>query len=147
MTKQTPFEQDIKNDLLDAEQAMSAPEIFRLAQARNMAITQSKRKMPKILWRTLGASCVSILLAGVLLNGQTGNHISTSGLDWKVATGVNSGVNSAENSKVNSDVSIGINNALDSSLANEATSDEALYLYEDLELDYWLADADMDGTS
>ena len=143
MTKQTQFEQDIKNDLLDAEQAMSAPEIFRLAQARNMAITQSKRKMPKILWRTLGASCASILLAGVLLNGQTGNHISTSGLDWKVATGVNS----AENSKVNSDVSNGINNALDSSLANEATSDEALYLYEDLELDYWLADADMDGTS
>jgi hypothetical protein len=143
MTKQTQFEQDIKNDLLDAEQAMSAPEIFRLAQARNMAITQSKRKMPKILWRTLGASCASILLAGVLLNGQTGNHISTSGLDWKVATGVNS----AENSKVNSDVSNGLNNALDSSLANEATSDEALYLYEDLELDYWLADADMDGTS
>ena len=143
MTKQTQFEQDIKNDLLDAEQAMSAPEIFRLAQARNMAITQSKRKMPKILWRTLGASCASILLAGVLLNGQTGNNISTSGLDWKVATGVNS----AENSKVNSDVSNGLNNALDSSLANEATSDEALYLYEDLELDYWLADADMDGTS
>ena len=143
MTKQTQFEQDIKNDLLDVEQAVSAPEIFRLAQARNMAIAQSKRKMPKILWRTLGASCASILLAGVLLNGQTGNNISTSGRDWKVATGVNS----AENSKVNSDVSKRINNAQDSSLANEATSDEALYLYEDLELDYWLADADMDGTS
>lgn len=131
MTKQAQFEQDIKDDLLAVEQATGAPEIFRLAQARNMAMAQSKRKMPKILWPTLGASFASLLLAGVLLNGQTASNMGGSGLK----------------SSLDGSLDSSLDRPLNSSLANEAIGDEILFLYEDLELDYWLADTDLEGAS
>ena len=128
MTRPTKFEQHLKQDLLATEEATSAPEIFRLAQARNHALAQAHKPGARFLWPAFGTSFASALLVVVLFNGQSGSAI---GIESKSET------------------------IVENSLANESINDEELIyidddnidLYEDLDFYYWLAETDLDGTS
>ena len=69
MTKPTSFEQNLQRDLLALEETTGAPEIFRLAQARRSALAQEKSSESSFFWPAFG---ISLLLAGVMLQGQLG---------------------------------------------------------------------------
>jgi hypothetical protein len=72
MTKPTSFEQNLQRDLLALEETTGAPEIFRLAQARRSALAQEKSSESSFFWPAFGISAASVLLAGVMLQGQLG---------------------------------------------------------------------------
>ena len=66
MTELDKFESNLKEDLHSIEKTTGAPEIFRLAQARNRALIQSPRKA-KFFWPALGATLASALMVAVLV--------------------------------------------------------------------------------
>lgn len=67
MTKYSKFEAELRDELHTLEETTGAPEIFRLAQARNRALAQTKAKSGKFLWPVMGASMASALIAMVLI--------------------------------------------------------------------------------
>ena len=69
MTKQSKFESTLRDDLNTLEQSTGAPEVFRLAQARNRALAQQDHR-PTFVWPVLGASLASLLMAAVLIKPE-----------------------------------------------------------------------------
>lgn len=122
MTKSTLFEQDLQQDLLALEETTGAPEIFRLAQARREALAQNKSWHRRFLWPTFGASLASLLLVGVMLNGQMG-------------------LDNQQEARLKTNGSEPINDQMLLDMA-----DEPIDLFEDLDFYYWLADTDMGST-
>lgn len=122
MTKPTLFEQDLQQDLLALEETTGAPEIFRLAQARREALAQNKSSHRRFLWPTFGASLASLLLVGVMLNGQMG-------------------LDNQQEARLKTNGSEPINDQMLLDMA-----DEPIDLFEDLDFYYWLADTDMGST-
>ena len=123
MTKRSVFEQNLQQDLIAVEETSGAPEVFRLAQARRRAMAQQKSSQSKILWPALGASLASLALVGVMLKGPMG-------FDNQQEASLKS--------------QLGTEASDESSLE---ISEDHLYLYEDLDFYYWLADTDMGSTS
>lgn len=70
MTKQSKFESTLRDDLNTLEQSTGAPEVFRLAQARNRALAQQDHR-PAFVWPVLGASLASLLMAVVLIKPES----------------------------------------------------------------------------
>ena len=66
MTKQDIFESNLREDLHAIEQNTRAPEVFRLAQARNRALTQERPKAA-FFWPALGATLASALMVALLV--------------------------------------------------------------------------------
>ena len=118
MTKHSTFEDKLRDDLHNLEETTRAPEIFRLAQARNRALAQTEPTSAKLLWPVMGASMASVVLATVLIfqPDSTGSHNQ-------------------------------LGNQLDNQLASESMIDDSIELYEDLDFYYWLAETDQNGTS
>lgn len=85
MIKHSKFEAELRDDLHTLEETTGAPEIFRLAQARNRALAQTEPTSGKLLWPVMGASMASVLLATVLiiqpdsreLGSQVDNQLAT----------------------------------------------------------------------
>jgi hypothetical protein len=86
-------------------------------------MAQQKSSQSKILWPALGASLASLALVGVMLNGPMG-------FDNQQEASLKS--------------QLGTEASDESSLE---ISEDHLYLYEDLDFYYWLADTDMGSTS
>lgn len=124
MIEPTSFEQGLQQDLLAQEETTGAPEIFRLAQARRRALAQEKTSQSSIFWPALGTSFASLLLVGLMLNGQMGVN------DPQEASLKSTPANEAINDEMPLDM-----------------DDDYLDLYEDLDFYYWLAATDMDSTS
>lgn len=123
MTKPSAFEQNLQQDLINLEETTGAPEVFRLAQARRRAMAQQKPSPSKILWPALGASVASLVLVGVMLS---------------------------EPMAFDNQQEASLKNQPDTEASDESLleiSDDHLYLYEDLDFYYWLADTDMGSAS
>lgn len=123
MTKPSAFEQNLQQDLITLEETTGAPEVFRLAQARRRAMAQQKPSPSKILWPALGASVASLVLVGVMLS---------------------------EPMAFDNQQEASLTNQPDTEASDESLleiSDDHLYLYEDLDFYYWLADTDMGSAS
>ena len=124
MIEPTSFEQGLQQDLLAQEETTGAPEIFRLAQARRRALAQEKTSQSSIFWPALGTSFASLLLVGLMLNGQMGvNDPQEASLK-----------STQDNETINDEMPLDM-------------GDGYLDLYEDLDFYYWLAATDMDSTS
>lgn len=61
-------ENKLRNDLHDLENGTASQDLFRLAQARNNALTQSGQSKKRFLWPALGTSLASVALIALLVN-------------------------------------------------------------------------------
>jgi hypothetical protein len=61
-------ENRLSNDLQALEKQMTSKDLFRLAQARKEALSQSRTTQKRLLWPVLGSSLASLALIVVLLN-------------------------------------------------------------------------------
>jgi hypothetical protein len=61
-------ESKLRNDLHGLEEQTASQDLFRLAQARNNALSQSGLTKKRALWPVLGTSLASVALIAVLLN-------------------------------------------------------------------------------
>lgn len=118
MTKHSKFEAELRDDLHTLEETTGAPEIFRLAKARNRALAQTEPTSGKLRWPVMGASMASVLLATVLIVQPDSTELSSQ-----------------------------VDNQLGTQLATEMIIDDSIELYEDLDFYYWLAETDQNGTS
>ena len=108
---------NLQKDLQELENNTEARDIFRLAQARNKALSQSDSKQRNRLFPALGASMASILLVSFFFFQQVPISIND-----KFVSGVNSEERLFE------------------------LDDENLDLYEDLDFYYWLATNEQGAT-
>ena len=100
----------LQKDLQELENNTEARDIFRLAQARNKALSQSDLKQRNRFFPALGASMASILLVSFFFFQQAPTSIND-----ELVSDVNSEERLTE------------------------LDDENLDLYEDLDFYYWLA--------
>ena len=108
---------NLQQDLQQLESETEARDIFRLAQARNRALSQAPPKLKNRFLPVLGASMASVLLAAAFFFQQ-----SPLSLDNEVVGDI-----TLEESSFEFD-------------------DENMELYEDLDFYYWLADNDQGAT-
>ena len=124
MTDPTLFEKQLQQDLRAQEDHTQAPEVFRLAQARRRALSQEKTPESSFLWPATGISLVSLLLVGVMLNGELGPSTQQ-------------------------DVSLQPSSS-PSATSDEAllyATEDYIEVYQDLDFYYWLADVELDNAS
>lgn len=119
MTNQSKhqLENSLQQDLQHLENETEARDIFRLAQARNRALSQADSEHKTGYLPLLGASVTSILLVAFFFFQEAPE-------------------------KLHNDVISDINN-LDSAFEFD---DESIELYEDLDFYYWLADNEQGAT-
>lgn len=58
----------LRDNLLDQERETSSGDLFRLAQARKKALSQSRQSNKRFLWPALGTSFASVALIAVLIS-------------------------------------------------------------------------------
>jgi hypothetical protein len=61
-------ENKLRNDLHELENGTASQDLFRLAQARNKALSQSSHAKKRYFWPALGTSLASVTLITLLLN-------------------------------------------------------------------------------
>ncbi|MDG2501497.1 MAG: hypothetical protein P8M77_03815 [Porticoccaceae bacterium] len=115
MTNQTI--ENLQKDLQELENNTQARDIFRLAQARNKALSQSSPKQRKSFFPVLGASMASILLVSFFFFQEAPTSLNDEFI-----------------SDLNPEEPL------------FEMDDENLDLYEDLDFYYWLANNDQGAT-
>jgi len=58
----------LRDNLLEQENQTSSVDLFRLAQARNNALSQSRQRKVRFFWPALATSLASVALIVVLIN-------------------------------------------------------------------------------
>jgi hypothetical protein len=58
----------LRSTLLEQERETASEDLFRLAQARNRALSQSQQNRKRFFWPALGTSLASVALIAVLIN-------------------------------------------------------------------------------
>jgi len=58
----------LRANLLDQERETASEDLFRLAQARKRALSQSRQSRKRFFWPALGTSLASVALIVVLIN-------------------------------------------------------------------------------
>jgi len=58
----------LRDNLLEQERETASEDLFRLAQARNHALSQSQKSRKRFFWPALGTSLASVALIAVLIN-------------------------------------------------------------------------------
>ena len=76
MNSNSRNENKLRNDLHKLENTTASKDLFRLAQARKNALSQSRHSKKRFFWPALGTSLASVVLIAILINPAQDNPLT-----------------------------------------------------------------------